>query len=155
VRSTNALGASSVVVVVNGATLQLQQDTIPANPAVTVTLTGSPTGGNYALGYQGVFTPALAFGATAATIQTALQNLPPIGAGNVLVSGSGSGPFTITFTGALAGTTPQLSYLNNLSGGIAPAVVLGSGTSILVNRPLVLNGNGVGGKGALENVYGL
>ena len=38
---------------------------------------------------------------TAASLQTALQNLPSIGQGNVSVSGATGGPYTVTFVGNL------------------------------------------------------
>lgn len=60
------------------------------------------TGGSYTLTYEGQTTASLPFGSDAATVQSALEALPMIGAGNVAVSGSD--PLSITFVGALAKT---------------------------------------------------
>lgn len=73
-----------------------------AQPHVTqyVTLT-SATGGTFTLTYKGQTTSALAYNASAATVQTALQALSTIGSGNATVSGSAGGPYTITMGGTL------------------------------------------------------
>ncbi len=156
VQSSSALGASSSVVVANGATLQTQQKAVPVNNVQTVTITGLPTGGNFTLAFNGQQTANIAFNATAATIQTALQALSSIGANNVLVTGSAPGPFFVTFTGALAGAPQPALTFTNLFGnvGVNPTVVIVDGTSVQLSQSLVLNGSGVGGNGALENVYG-
>lgn len=49
-------------------------------------------------------TSSLAAAATAAQVQAALEALSNIGAGNVVVTGSAGGPYTVTFQGTLAGT---------------------------------------------------
>lgn len=67
----------------------------------TVTLTGA-TGGTFLLYWRNLPTTALAYNATAATVQTALQLLTLIGGGNVLVTGSAGGPYTVTWAGTLA-----------------------------------------------------
>ncbi len=55
-------------------------------------------------------TADLPYNATAETVQSALTALPAIGSGNVEVTGSEGGPYTIEFTGALARhNVPQLS----------------------------------------------
>ncbi|HEV3323509.1 MAG TPA: hypothetical protein VG147_15095 [Solirubrobacteraceae bacterium] len=56
-------------------------------------------------------TTAIQWDASAAEIQKALEALPPVGAGNVAVTGgpgdaSGSKSYTITWVGALSGTSP-------------------------------------------------
>jgi len=57
-------------------------------------------GGTYVLGFEGQNTGSIPFNATAAEIQSALQGLSTIGAGNVSVSGND--PFQITFVNALS-----------------------------------------------------
>jgi hypothetical protein len=82
-----------------------------ANCQQTVTLIGAITGGTWGLNFNGVWvSPYLAPGATAAQVQTALQAISTIGAGNVTVTGPNGGPYTVTFVGALA-DAPQTQML--------------------------------------------
>lgn len=67
----------------------------------TVTL-GSPSAGTFTLTYKGQTTSALAFNATAATVQTAFLALSTVGAGNATVTGGAGGPYTISLIGTLA-----------------------------------------------------
>lgn len=69
-----------------------------------ITITGTPTGGTFTITMDGATTSALAYNASAATVQSALQALSTIGSGNVLVTGSAGGPYTLTFAGDLAET---------------------------------------------------
>lgn len=64
---------------------------------------GSPSAGNFTLTFKGQTTANIAYNAAASAVQTALIALSTIGAGNVTVSGSAGGPYTVTFTGTLAG----------------------------------------------------
>lgn len=81
------------------------------------TLTNNGDAGTYKLGYGtpgdtgALATSALAFGASAATVQAALELL--FGTGNVTVSGSLSAGFVITFVGALAGKFMKLMTFTN------------------------------------------
>jgi hypothetical protein len=104
-------------------------EVVGTNEAQTITLTtGGTLGGTYTLSYGGVTTGAIAFNATAATVQAALEALATIGAGNVAVTGptptTSGGVLTVTFqnqmgyrdvaalTGSaasLTGTTPGLA----------------------------------------------
>jgi len=72
-----------------------------ANAVWSVTVTA--TAGTFTLSFAGTSTTPIVFNATAAALQTALEALGNIGAGNVTVTGSG--PFIVTFVGTLA-TTP-------------------------------------------------
>lgn len=74
------------------------------NEQQTVTLTGTPTGGTFTLTYSGQTTSAIAYDASAATVDAALEALSNIDPGDVTVTGSAGGPWTVEFTGALAGT---------------------------------------------------
>jgi hypothetical protein len=87
-------------------------------------VTVDATGGTFTLGYKGQTTGAIAEAATAATVQTALEGLSTIGAGNVAVSGSAGGPFTVKFQGALASQDTDLLVANgaSLTGGASTAV---------------------------------
>jgi hypothetical protein len=72
------------------------------NAVQTVTLGGAfAAGDTVAYTFGGQSTAALAYNASAATIQAASQALSTIGAGNCLVTGLAGGPYTFTFVGAL------------------------------------------------------
>jgi hypothetical protein len=74
-----------------------------ANQVWTVTLVGPPTGGTFALAFEGASTGQLPYNEAAAALQTALQGLSTVGAGNMTVAGNAGGPYTITAAGTLAG----------------------------------------------------
>jgi hypothetical protein len=77
----------------------------PDNAVYTITYDVGADGGTYTLivDVNGDVeeTAALAFNANAAAIEAAIEALPNVGAGNGTTSGTG--PFTVTFSGALAG----------------------------------------------------
>lgn len=92
----------------------------------TVALTGSPTGGTFTLTFGGNTTAGIAYDASASAVQSALEALASIGAGNVLVTG-GPGPGTawvVDFTGTLGYTSQALMTGNGggLTGGSSPDV---------------------------------
>ena len=60
-------------------------------------------GGTFTLAYSGQQTAPLAFDASAADVQAALEALSRVGAGNVAVSGPDGGPFELRFGGELSG----------------------------------------------------
>lgn len=107
----------------------------------TVTITGSPGGGTFKLGYAEYtrdghspliqkVTAAIAYNAAAATVQTALRALSNLGAG-VSVTGSAGGPYTVTFTGSKVGgrDLPLLVLADNsLTGGTTPSVTIAEAT---------------------------
>lgn len=76
-----------------------------------ITLTGA-TGGVFVLAVNGYPTSSIAYNAAAATVQTELEALASVGSGNVTVTGSAGGPYTVTFGGALAGTSLPLIVAN-------------------------------------------
>lgn len=57
---------------------------------------------SFTLTFSGQTTGSIAAAATAAAVQTALEALSNIGEGNVTVTGSAGGPYTVTFKGDLA-----------------------------------------------------
>lgn len=73
------------------------------NEVQTITLTGA-TDGTFRLTFGANTTAPLAYNISAADLQTALEGLTSIGAGNVGVAGDAGGPYTVTFQGALAAT---------------------------------------------------
>lgn len=93
----------------------------------TISITGTPTGGSFALGFNGQVT-SLPYNATSSQVQTALQALSTIGAGNVTCTGGPlpGTPVVCTFAGTLAtGQQPLLTeYSGALTGGTSPAVVV-------------------------------
>ena len=93
------------------------------NETQTVTLVGSPTGGTFTLTYGANTTAGLAYNASAGTIQTALQGLASVGVGNMLVTGSAGGPYTVTAAGSLAASPLSLiTATSSLTGGVTDSV---------------------------------
>lgn len=78
------------------------------NEKQVVTLGNSPSGGTFTLTYDGQTTGNIAYDASASTVDTALEALSNIGAGDVTVTGSAGGPWTVEFTGSLAATDVAL-----------------------------------------------
>lgn len=89
-----------------------------------IEITGSPTGGTFTLTFDGQTTAGIAYNAAASAVQSALEALSNIGAGNVTCTG---GPLpgsavTVTFGGALAVTdVAEMTTTDSLTGGTAPA----------------------------------
>lgn len=114
----------------------------PANESQSLAL-GGATGGTFILnfdfeGLQGS-TSAIDFDATAAEIQAALEALRPIKEGNVSVSGSVGGPFTISFAGGnLANANlPLITDTDSTTGGtgvVVSAVTNGENKLHLITR---------------------
>jgi hypothetical protein len=96
-----------------------------ASEAQTVTITGSPAGGTFTLTYSSETTAGIAYNATAAAVQSALEALPSLSAGDVTVTGGpGPGtPYVVTFGGRLAGqNVAQMTTSGaGLTGGTTPA----------------------------------
>lgn len=102
----------------------------------TITITGTPTGGSFTISYTGMgstqTTAAIAYNATAATVQNALQALSNLGAGNVTVTGGpGPGtPYVLTFTGYLASKViTTVTTTDSFTGGSSPASAVVKTTS--------------------------
>ena len=91
----------------------------------TLTITGIPTGGTFSLSYNGtVVASAIPYNATGATLQTALESY--FGVGNITVTGSAGGPYTVTFTllwGAMDVALLVLST-NAFTGGTTPSMTI-------------------------------
>ena len=64
---------------------------------------------SFTLTFGGQTTAEISSEATASTVQTALEALSNVGAGNVAVSGAAGGPYTITFRNALERTDQSLT----------------------------------------------
>ena len=103
----------------------------PDNTVYVVTETGIPTGGTFTLKVTvnngedtaSAVTGNIAQAATAANVDSALEALAIVGAGNVTVAGAAGGPWTVTFNAAMAERDIQLALeANALTGGTAPSV---------------------------------
>jgi hypothetical protein len=91
----------------------------------TLTIGGGATGGTFTLSYKGQTTAPITYSAalTGATINTAFQLLSTVST-NCTVSGSAGGPYTFTFSGALASDMSAVTATNvSLSGG-TPTITL-------------------------------
>lgn len=77
----------------------------------TMTATGTVSGGTYTLTFNGQVTAPIAYNASAAAVQAALEALSNIVPGDVLVGGGPfpATPLTFTFFGNLSGDVAQLS----------------------------------------------
>ena len=128
------------------------------NETQTVTITGAPTGGTFTLSFTGAAatpvaqqtTTPLAFNAAALDVQTALATLPGIGAGNVAVTGSAGGPYSVTFLGGLGSRDiNQLTATSSLTGGTTPGVGVTTPTQGIttVNEDTTLVFDGASGGG--------
>ncbi|WP_280393054.1 hypothetical protein [Nocardia wallacei] len=100
------------------------------NEVQTVTVTGGPTGGTFTLTYSGQTTSAIAYNASASTVQTAIAALSNVGSGNVAVTGSNGGPYTVTFQGTLGSkNVAQMTATSSLTGGTTPGVTVATSTA--------------------------
>lgn len=101
---------------------------------VTVTITGTPTGGTFTLTYSGQTTAGIDFDATASEVLSALEALSNIEPGELAVSGGpGPGtPFVIRWLAGALNPADITASGASLTGGTAPAatavVVSGKGT---------------------------
>jgi hypothetical protein len=99
-------------------------ENIAVNEIQTLTVTGTPTGGTFTITYAGQTTAGIAFDANAAAVDSALEALSNIGAGDVTCTGGPlpGTPVVITFTGALANTDVALmTTSDSFTGGTTPA----------------------------------
>lgn len=94
----------------------------------TATITGTPTGGTFTLTGNGFTTAALAYNASAATVQAAVRGLG--GAYSfAVVTGSAGGPYTITFPAAEGNVAALTASGAGLTGGTSPGVTMATTTS--------------------------
>lgn len=105
------------------------------NTIQTITISGSPTGGNFTLSFGGQITGNIAYNASTSAVQTALTALSSVGAGNVTVTGS-SGAWTVTFAGSLAIPGPLVLVNLGLTGGTLPAIAIAiTGNLVVPSMP--------------------
>lgn len=95
----------------------------------TVTITGTPTGGTFTLTFGGQTTAGIAYNAAPAAVRTALEALSSVAVGDLTVTGSNGGPYSVTFTGQLTGDQPVMTASGaSLTGGSSPAAAVTTGT---------------------------
>jgi hypothetical protein len=85
---------------------------------------GTHTGGTFTLTFETQTTAAIDWDASASEVQTALEALSNIAPGDVAVTGNEQGPWTVTFTGALAASNRTQMTIDGtlLTGGAGEAV---------------------------------
>lgn len=96
-------------------------DTLPTGTSAVLSVTVTATAGTYTLSFSGAVTGPIAYNATAADLQAALEGLATIGAGNVSVTGT----YLVTFGGTLATTPvpPLVADGTGLTGTVTTATV--------------------------------
>ncbi len=128
------------------------------NEEQTLDLGSGADRGTFVLTFGGVSTPAIAWNADANTIRDALMTIPALD-GNVNVTGSVGGPFSIEFTNTLANVdVEQLGFNPNFTGGTAAIVAITEGqqpTAVIPqNEMQTLNLTGTPTGGTFSLNYG-
>lgn len=99
----------------------------------TITMTGTPTGGTFILGFISNQTAPIKFNCTAKEVEEALETLPPIGAKGVTCTGGPfpATPIVVTFAGNNANAAQPLITASGvaLTGGTTPAVAVARTTA--------------------------
>ena len=104
----------------------------------TLTIGGTPTGGTFALSFQGLTSNAITWTSVNATllaaIQGALQGIPSIGGGGATATAgtltAGIGTVLITFVGSLAKkAVPNVAIADNSLTGTAPTLAVAETTA--------------------------
>lgn len=121
---------------------QLSYDaSIDVNEVVTLSETGTISGGTWTITFGGQTTSAIAHDADAATIEAAFEALSTVGAGNGTVTGGpiGTTPVVITFTEDLANTNvgPVTVGVGSLTGSTPGISVSVTQTGAPSDVPLV------------------
>lgn len=101
-----------------------------ANEVETLTVTGAPTGGTFTITFSGQTTAAIAYNATAAAVQTALEGLSNVNPGDITVTGDAGGPWTLTFGGQYLGEdVTQVTTTESFTGGTTPDITVATTTA--------------------------
>jgi hypothetical protein len=127
-------------------------ESTPVSPPLTAvnevqSVSVTATGGAFTLGFKGDSSVEIPFNADAAEVQTALEGVPTLGAGQTAVSGEAGGPWSVEFVGSRAGAeVPELSAASSgLTGGFEPSATVTTttpGVSLFDDRAAsaVING---------------
>ena len=78
------------------------------------------------MSWEGQQTASLDFDAPAAEVQTALENLPNLAAGDVTVSGNAGGPYTLTWNAELGDVAAVELDTTELTASGTPGVTTGT-----------------------------
>ena len=99
------------------------------NDVKTITITGTPTGGTWYFSFLGYNSDSIAYNASAAAVQTAVDAF--FGAGNCTVTG-GAGPGTpwvLTFGGVMGNVLiKSFTVTGSFTGGSSPAIAIANTT---------------------------
>jgi hypothetical protein len=104
-----------------------------------LSISGTPTAGDFAVTVNGQTTTDIAYDATAATIQTALEALSNLVPGDVVVVGGpiNSAPVRVVFTGLLADADPPtVTVTSDVTGGTARVTRLHPSPTEIAQVPL-------------------
>jgi len=137
----NALGGQAIDFATTGSpaykTATVEENEIPVeeeggpdavDEIQTVTINGNPTGGTFTLTFEGQTTTNIAYNASAVAVNAALA--PLFNPGEVAVTGSAGGPYTVTFklgrdvatmTANGAGLTGGGVYVSTIQAAVAAA----------------------------------
>jgi hypothetical protein len=110
-----------------------------AHSVQTLTISGAPTGGSFTLTYNGQTTAAIAYNASAAAVESAIQALSSVGTGQARVTGAAGGPWTVVLFPA---NPVAFTHTDSFTGGTSPALAVAdaaSSTTAQVNLALHKN----------------
>lgn len=120
-------------VYLSGTDKKLSDADAGVNEAQTITITGTPTGGDFTLTFDGQTTSAIAYNATASTVLTALRALSNIENDDVSATGGAlpGTPVVVTFAGKYAKNNVPAMTANGagLTGGTSPTVTITTSTA--------------------------
>lgn len=97
-------------------------------PLIGIGECGNPSGGTFTLTYSGQTTSALAYSASPAVVQAALEALSNIAPGDVTVTGVAGVYYKVTFAGALAAT--DVDEITGDGAALTPASVVSVDTIV-------------------------
>jgi hypothetical protein len=115
----------------------------------TLTASGTVSGGTYTLTFAGQTTSPIAYNASAATVQAALEALAAVVPGDVLVGGGPfpATPLTFTFYGNYSGDAPTLTITTTGLTGSTPGAAFATSTAGVAGA--------ADGRQTLTNIVGL
>jgi hypothetical protein len=117
----------------------------PIDEIQVVTLAGGPTGGTFTLTFEAQTTAAIAYNASAATVQSALEALSNLDVGEVSVDGDDGGPWTVTLSLA-RDCAPMTGNAAGLTGASVTVVTTQTAnTPVNEQQTVALSGSPQGG----------